>query len=84
MRPVCPGGAVRDLAEVIEDDNLHQRGMIDWVTDACGKQVLAMASPLHIDGINGVDYHSPPEIDGDRDAILAELRDLEKQRKPGP
>ena len=69
-----PCGSVKDLGEVVEDENLHARGMIRWITDAEGRRSLAAASPLHIDGVNQVDYQLPPEIDADREAILAELR----------
>lgn len=69
-----PCGSVKDLDEVVEDENLHARGMIRWITDAEGRRSLAAGSPLHIDGVNQVDYQHPPEIDGDRDEILAELR----------
>jgi formyl-CoA transferase len=69
-----PCGSVKDLGEVVEDENLHARGMIRWITDAEGRRSLATASPLHIDGVNQVDYQPPPEIDADREAILAELK----------
>jgi CoA:oxalate CoA-transferase len=67
-----PCGSVKDLDEVVEDENLHARGMIRWITDAEGRRSLAAASPLHIDGVNQVDYQLPPEIDADREEILAE------------
>ncbi len=69
-----PCGSVRDLGEIVEDENLHARGMIEWKTDAAGGRSLAMASPLHIDGTNRVDYRAPPDVDGDRDEILADLQ----------
>jgi CoA:oxalate CoA-transferase len=69
-----PCGSVKDLDEVVEDENLHARGMIRWITDAEGRRSLAAASPLHIDGRNRVDYRLPPEIDGNREEILAELK----------
>lgn len=69
-----PCGSVKDLDEVVEDENLHARGMIRWITDAEGRRSLAAASPLHIDGTNQVDYRLPPEIDGNREEILAELQ----------
>ena len=76
-----PCGTVNDLDEVVEDENLHARGMIRWIEDADGRKSLAAASPLHIDGINKVEYRSPPEFDSDRDNILKELDTLiEKSR----
>ena len=74
-----PCGSVKDLNEVVEDENLHARGMIRWITDSEDRRSLAAASPLHIDGMNQVDYKPPPEIDGDREAILAELKKRRKQ-----
>ena len=71
-----PCGTVNDLDEVVEDENLHARGMIRWIKDAEGRKSLAAASPLHIDGINKVEYRSPPEFDSDRDNILKELETL--------
>jgi formyl-CoA transferase len=71
-----PCGTVNDLDEVVEDENLHARGMIRWIEDADGRKSLAAASPLHIDGINKVEYRSPPEFDSDRDNILKELETL--------
>lgn len=71
-----PCGTVNDLDEVVEDENLHARGMIRWIKDAEGRKSLAAASPLHIDGINKVEYQSPPEFDSDRDNILKELETL--------
>tara|TARA_B100001142_G_scaffold40950_1_gene36530 strand:+ start:232 stop:1326 length:1095 start_codon:yes stop_codon:yes gene_type:complete len=71
-----PCGTVNDLDEVVEDENLHARGMIRWIEDADGRKSLAAASPLHIDGINKVEYRSPPEFDSDRDNILKELDTL--------
>lgn len=74
-----PCGTVNDLDEVVEDKNLHARGMIRWIEDADGHKSLAAASPLHIDGVNQVNYQPPPEFDSDRDNILQELETL-KQR----
>jgi CoA:oxalate CoA-transferase len=70
-----PCGSVKDLNEVVEDENLHARGMIRWITDSEGHRSLAAASPLHIDGVNQVDYQLAPEIDADREEILAELKE---------
>jgi hypothetical protein len=50
--------------------------MIRWIEDADGNRSLAAASPLHIDGINRVEYQPSPEFDADRDSILEELRKL--------
>ena len=69
-----PCGMVKDLGEVIEDENLHARGMIRWINDEEGQKSLATASPLHINGVNSVDYQAAPEIDANRDEILKELR----------
>ena len=74
-----PCGSVKDLDEVVEDVNLHARGMIRWITDAEGHRFLAAASPLHIDGENMVDYRQPREIDADREEILGELENKRKQ-----
>ena len=68
-----PCGMVKDLGEVIEDENLHARGMIRWISDEAGYKSLAAASPLHIDGLNSVGYKDAPEIDADREEILREL-----------
>ena len=76
-----PCGTVNDLDEVVEDENLHARGMIRWIKDADGRRSLAAASPLHIDGINKVEYQSPPEFDSDRDNILKELEILMQRDK---
>ena len=76
-----PCGTVNDLDEVVEDENLHARGMIRWIKDAEGRRPLAAASPLHIDGINKVEYQSPPEFDSDRDNILKELETLMQRDK---
>ena len=76
-----PCGTVNDLDEVVEDENLHARGMISWIKDAEGRRSLAAASPLHIDGINKVEYQSPPEFDSDRDNILKELEILMQRDK---
>ena len=76
-----PCGTVNDLDEVVEDENLHARGMIRWIKDAEGRRSLAAASPLHIDGINKVEYQSPPEFDSDRDNILKELETLMQRDK---
>ena len=76
-----PCGTVNDLDEVVEDENLHARGMIRWIKDAEGRRSLAAASPLHIDGINKVEYQSPPEFDSDRDNILKELEILMERDK---
>ena len=76
-----PCGTVNDLDEVVEDENLHARGMIRWIKDAEGRRSLAAASPLHIDGINTVEYQSPPEFDSDRDNILKELEILMQRDK---
>ena len=76
-----PCGTVNDLDEVVEDENLHARGMIRWIKDAEGRRSLAAASPLHIDGINKVEYQSPPEFDSDRDNILKELETLMQREK---
>ena len=76
-----PCGTVNDLDEVVEDENLHARGMIRWIKDAEGRRSLAAASPLHIDGINKVEYQSPPEFDSDRDNILKELEILMQRDK---
>ena len=76
-----PCGAVRDLGEIVDDTNLHARGMIRWLADSDGRRSLAMASPLHIDGVNRVDYHDPPELDGNRATILAEIGADRKTRR---
>lgn len=74
-----PCGVVKNLGEVVEDENLHSRGMIRWIEDSEGHKSLAAASPLNIDGVNRVDYQPSPDIDGDREDILRELEQYEKK-----
>jgi hypothetical protein len=50
--------------------------MIRWIEDDDGNRSLAAASPLHIDGINSVEYQPSPEFDADRNSILEELEKL--------
>ena len=71
-----PCGEVRELMEVVDDPNLHARGMIRWIDDGTDDRALAVASPLRIDGTNMAPYRSPPELDADRADILAEAARL--------
>lgn len=45
-----PAGPVRDLAEVMHDPGLHERGMLEWIEHPELGRIAAPRSPLRFDG----------------------------------
>ena len=73
-RAGVPSGPVNDMAQVLADPQVAARGMVVRVVDAVAGEVRAAGNPIKLSSV--ADSGSPravPELDGDRERILAEL-----------
>jgi crotonobetainyl-CoA:carnitine CoA-transferase CaiB-like acyl-CoA transferase len=68
-----PCGSVRDVAEVLQDPQLHARGMIAEVEHPTIGRVNVIGSPLKLSETSASVRTAPPTLGQHTDAILGEL-----------
>jgi CoA:oxalate CoA-transferase len=70
-----PGGPVNSVAEVTKDPQVAARNMIVSIADPVIGNLQIAGNPIKLSGVpERADHSPPPEVDGDRAAILALLK----------
>lgn len=68
-----PCGSVRDVGEVLEDEQLRARGMIQEVEHAIAGAIRVLGVPIKLSSTPGSVRSAPPALGQHTDAILREL-----------
>jgi CoA:oxalate CoA-transferase len=70
-----PCGPVNSVAEVAKDPQVAARNMIVSIPDPVIGDLRVVGNPIKISGVpERADHSPPPNVDGDREAILALIR----------
>jgi crotonobetainyl-CoA:carnitine CoA-transferase CaiB-like acyl-CoA transferase len=64
-----PTAAVRDLEEVVNDEHLHQRGMLRWIDHPDVGRIAAPHSPIRLHGTEPKELTLNPQLGQDNDAV---------------
>jgi crotonobetainyl-CoA:carnitine CoA-transferase CaiB-like acyl-CoA transferase len=67
-----PAGPVRDLAEVMHDPQLHERGMLEWIEHPELGKIAAPRSPLRFEGVPLPELRPSPRLGEHAAEILAD------------
>ena len=65
-----PCAPVRELAEVIVDENMHARGSLQWVDHPTLGRVVLPHSPIVVEGVARVELKPSAALGADNDAVL--------------
>jgi len=68
-----PSGPINTYSQALDDDQVRERGWVQPLTLGNGQETRTFASPLAIDGERPPIRNGPPQLDADREEILAEL-----------
>ena len=71
-----PSAPVRDLIEVVNDEHMHQRGMLEWVDHPQLGRVVLPNSPMRFHGAERTTTVPSPELGADNDAIYGGMLGL--------
>jgi crotonobetainyl-CoA:carnitine CoA-transferase CaiB-like acyl-CoA transferase len=71
-----PASQVRDVQEVITNDQVNARDMVKKVILPNGKEIKTWGMPLKIDEQSATDIYSVPDLNQHRSEIIAELSQL--------
>ncbi|AWB32797.1 CaiB/BaiF CoA transferase family protein [Orrella marina] len=72
-----PSAPVRELDEVIQDQHLHETGMLSWVEHPEYGHVLAHGSPLKFEGHDMPQYQPSKRLGADTEHVLKEMLGLD-------
>ena len=72
-----PTAAVRDLEEVVNDEHLHQRGMLRWIDHPVVGRIAAPHSPIRMHGTEPMELTLNPELGADNDRVYGDWLGLE-------
>ncbi len=78
QRHHIPTAAVRDLEEVVNDEHMHQRGMLHWVDHPVVGRIAAPHSPIKMHGVEPMELTLNPEIGEDNDRVYGEWMGLDE------
>jgi formyl-CoA transferase len=78
-----PCGPIDSIAEVFENPQVLARGLRIELPHPEAGHVTLVASPMKMSATPPVYDRAPPELDADRDAILAELQNVTNVRSAG-
>lgn len=67
-----PAGPVRDLAEVMNDPQLHERGMLEWIDHPELGRIAVPRSPMRFEGVPQPDVRPSPRLGEHREEVLAD------------
>jgi formyl-CoA transferase len=67
-----PCAPVRELAEVVLDENMHARGSLQWVDHPDLGRVVLPHSPLRFEGSDPVPLQPSARLGADADAVFGE------------
>jgi len=70
LRHKVPAAPVRELHEVVDDPNMHQRGMLQWIDHPEYGRIVLPNTPLRFDGLDPLALRPSPRLDADAQAIL--------------
>jgi formyl-CoA transferase len=70
LRHKVPSAPVRELGEVVEDVNMHQRGMLQWINHPEYGRMVLPSTPLRFDGLEPLPLRPSPGLDADEHAVL--------------
>jgi len=69
QRHRVPTAAVRDLEEVVNDEHLHQRGMLRWIDHPDVGRIAAHHSPIRLHGTEPMELTLNPQLGQHNDAV---------------
>lgn len=75
MRHKVPCAPVRNLEEVMNDPNMHERGTLQWQEHPELGRIVVQHSPLRYAGVEPVTLRPSGKLGADTDAVLAAIRD---------
>jgi len=75
-----PSAPVRELEEVINDEHLHARGMLNWTEHPVYGRMLGMGSPLRFGGYAGPEQMPSHELGADSREVLGELAGIGEEK----
>jgi crotonobetainyl-CoA:carnitine CoA-transferase CaiB-like acyl-CoA transferase len=78
QRHHIPTAAVRDLEEVVNDEHLHQRGMLQWIDHPVVGRIAAPHSPIKMHGVEPMALTLNPEIGEHNDSVYGEWMGLDE------
>jgi crotonobetainyl-CoA:carnitine CoA-transferase CaiB-like acyl-CoA transferase len=73
-----PTAAVRDLEEVVNDEHMHQRGMLQWIDHPVVGRIAAPHSPIKVHGVEPMELTLNPEIGEHNDSVYGEWMGLDE------
>lgn len=68
-----PCAPVREVAEVVNDEHMHARGMLQRVDHATLGKVVVPNSPLRVHGADSLAFQPAPKLGADNQRIYGEL-----------
>jgi crotonobetainyl-CoA:carnitine CoA-transferase CaiB-like acyl-CoA transferase len=74
-----PAAPVRDIAEVVADPHLHERGMIRWVDHPEFGRIVLPNSPLRFHGSPMMALEPSPKLGEDGDAFYRDFLELSEE-----
>ena len=72
-----PCAPVREIAEVMADRHMHERGMLEWVDHPRLGRTVLPNSPLRFHGSDPVIPRAAPDLGGDNFEVLSDLLGLD-------
>jgi len=73
-----PAGPVRDLAEVMNDPQLHERGMLEWIDHPELGRIAAPRSPLRFQDVPLAELRPSPRLGEHADEVLGDWLGLSR------
>lgn len=71
-----PSAPVRDLAEVCNDEHMHERGMLEWLEHPQFGRIVIPDSPIRIHGADRLPAVVSSGLGEDTDEVLSSMLDL--------
>lgn len=72
LKAAVPCSAVRDLSEVILDENMHARGSLQWIDHPTMGRVVLPHSPLTFEGHDRIPLRPSHELGADNSSVFGE------------
>lgn len=74
-----PSAPVRDLVEVTNDENMHERGMLKWVDHPEFGRICLHNSPIRIHGTEDLPFVASPTLGEHNEQIMSDLLDFSEE-----
>ncbi len=78
-----PSAPVRDLTEVIEDRQMHARGMLEWIDHPDLGRMVAPRSPLRFDGAPQLPLRPSARLGADNEEVYSRMLGLDREAIAG-